>query len=255
MKPYPAAIANANLGETTVMKVKLILPLLIAAGFMGTSLEAEPRSPAKEGSTLYLKAKERYKQMRIAGGVSSTDPDFQSFESQFYEAMANKVELPSTGMAAGAVVFRDTHHGFTVEVPDNWSLEEGFSDDSLDFVVIALSPEEGEADPFIENMNILVETMGERVELRDYFMWNLVGLMEELPSFHMHHKSNALVNGIRMALIVYSWDLEKEKTATYQYIFVRGKKGYVITFSAEPKNFERYRDTFDRIAASFQFSD
>lgn len=175
----------------------------------------------------------------------------KKFDAQFYGALKTTPAVEDSYTK----VFKDPLHKFQVELPDNWSLGEGFSDKRLDFVLIALSPEDQQADPFIENMNILVEDLGKEVALREYFMWNLVGLMQELPNFHMHEKSNATVNGVQMQVLVYSWDLQSETTATYQFIFVKGTKGYVITFSAQPDKFEDYRPVFDRIAASFDFED
>ncbi len=152
------------------------------------------------------------------------------------------------------IAFQDKVNGFEIRLPDSWELEEGFSDDYLDFVIVGVSPEEGPNDNFIENMNVLVEEIGDAVTLEEYFMWNLVGLVEELPNFKMHEKVNVEVNGIKMARVVYSWDLDHQNTATYQYIFVKGSKGYVITFSADPKKFQQMRRTFDAVATSFNFS-
>lgn len=153
----------------------------------------------------------------------------------------------------GTIRFRDTHHGFSIQLPDSWELEEGFSDEHLDFVVVGVSPEEGPNDTFVENMNVLVEDVGDKISLNQYFMWNLIGLMQELPNFHVHEKVNVMVNDIKMSRIVYSWDLDKKRTATYQYIFVRGDKGYVLTFSADPGKFPGLRKTFDAVAHSFSF--
>ena len=102
-------------------------------------------------------------------------------------------------------------------------------------------------------MNVLVEEIGDKISLKQYFMWNLIGLMQELPNFHVHEKVNVTVNGIKMSRIVYSWDLDSKHTATYQYIFVRGDRGYVLTFSAEPVKFPGLRKTFDAVAKSFHF--
>lgn len=170
-----------------------------------------------------------------------------SFDKQFYN------EIKPTGQEIYTKTFSDPLHKFQMEIPDTWSIGEGFSNQKLDFVVIALSPEDQAQDPFIENMNVLVEDLGKPVTLDEYFMWNLVGLMQELPKFHMHEKTNVVVNGVKMAVLAYSWDLEKEMTATYQFIFVKDQKGYVITFSAHPSNFKDYKPTFDRIANSFTF--
>lgn len=185
----------------------------------------------------------------LSAQVLNTETASQ-FDAQFYDRLDTR-----GAEAEHTKVFKDPLHKFQVELPDSWSLGEGFSDKRLDFVVIALSPEDQQKDPFIENMNILVEDLGKEVALKDYFMWNLVGLMQELPNFQMHEKDNALVNGVKMQVLVYSWDMDTEKTATYQFIFVKGTKGYVITFSAQPDKFEDYRPIFNRIASSFEFED
>ena len=170
-------------------------------------------------------------------------------DSQFVET-----KLISQAFKDEATIrFRDRHHGFSIQLPDTWELEEGFSDAYLDFVVVGVSPEEGPKDEFIENMNVLVEDVGNKVTLNDYLMWNLVGLMKELPRFHIHEKVVVEVNNMKMARVIYSWDLDQQRTVTYQYIFVRNNKGYVMTFSAEPKKFTEIQKTFDAIATSFQF--
>lgn len=161
----------------------------------------------------------------------------------------NKSQMGETN----GVVFNDSHHGFRILIPDSWRLEEGFSDQHLDFVVIGMSPTEGPNDRFVENMNILVETLDKPTNNQEYFMWNLVGLMEELPEFQMHEKDDIEINGVAMSRIAYSWKMDTQRTFTYQFIFVKDQKGYVMTFSSEPEQFDSYRRTFDGIAASFAF--
>lgn len=151
------------------------------------------------------------------------------------------------------VTFRDAHHGFLINLPDTWQLQEGATEQGFDFVVVAMSPAENESDTFIENMNVLVEEMKKDVSQDDYFAWNLSGLIQQLPGFSLQEKSNVVVDGIKMSRVKYAWGAEKEKTVTYQYIFVHGKKGYVITFTAQPNTFDEYRETFDKIAESFKF--
>jgi len=169
--------------------------------------------------------------------------------------LVERTEVRAEFRNIATMKFRDRHHGFSVQLPDDWELEEGFSDKYLDFVIVGVSPEEGANDPFIENMNVLVEEIGDEMSIQQYFMWNLAGLMQELPQFQVHEKINVTVNGIPMARIVYSWNLDNKRTVTYQYIFVRGDQGYVLTFSSEPNKFNRLRGMFDAVAKSFEFEE
>jgi hypothetical protein len=169
------------------------------------------------------------------------------------QSLVDRVEIVEDFSDIDTISFKDRLHGFEVKLPDEWELEQGFSDKNLDFVIVGVSPSDGPNDRFIENMNVLVEEIGNDVNLEEYFMWNLIGLVQELPNFRMLEKANVEVNGIQMARVVYSWDLDHQKTATYQYIFVKENKGYVITFSAEPKKFTAMRRTFDAVATSFEF--
>lgn len=184
------------------------------------------------------------------GGALSAD-DHSATHSDSESIMGTAMEKES----GDSIVFSNAFHKFSVEFPDTWELEQGFSSEGLDFVVVALSPSEGEGDKFIENMNILVEELTEAVPLDQYFDWNLRGLKQELPGFTVKDQSKVEIDGVPMVRIAYTWTVDDSETSTYQYIFVKENKGFVLTFSSNPEKFEQYRPTFDKIARSFDFEE
>lgn len=161
---------------------------------------------------------------------------------------------PRSSGLAGSMVFQDAQYRFAVEVPDTWDIQEGYAEQNLDFVMIAMSPEEGPRDRFIENMNILVDSIGHPMSSKDYFNQNLRGVMQDLPNIELREQSQVTVNGVPMHKAVYTWSGDASRITTYQFIFVRADKGYVITFTTEPGSFQRFRPVFDDIVKSFAFN-
>jgi hypothetical protein len=192
----------------------------------------------------------------LSGSITAGSSEFQIEQAAIRNTTKNiKIDESTAPTPSGTIAFRDAQHGFTLQIPDTWEMKEGFSEASLDFVLIATSPMQGEKDPFIENMNVLVEDIkNEKMyNLENYLLWNLVGLMEELPKFVLQDKADVEINGIKMARLTYQWEMNGVKTITYQYIFTHLKKGYVMTFSAQPEEFKANQPVFDQIAKSMKF--
>lgn len=143
-------------------------------------------------------------------------------------------------------------YGFNVDVPSTWKQQQGMVQEGIEFVVIALSPAEDAKDAFFENVNILVEKLDKEYTLDEYYNANLQGLTQNIVNFNLVEQKNVDLNGVPAMRIEYTWG-DSSKVTTYQFIFVKGDKGFVVTFTATPDTFAKYQPIFDKIANSLKF--
>lgn len=166
-----------------------------------------------------------------------------------------KTELKAeTGVSADAEMTKIPvdKYGFTVDVPSTWKQQQGMVQEGIEFVVIALSPAEDAKDAFFENVNILVEKLDKEYTLDEYYNANLQGLTQNIVNFNLVEQKNVDINAVPAMRIEYTWG-DSSKVTTYQFIFVKGDKGFVVTFTATPDTFAKYQPVFDKIANSLKF--
>lgn len=140
--------------------------------------------------------------------------------------------------------------GYSIVFPKNWEMKEKFM--GLD--VFALSPLEGDKDAFRENVNIITEDLSNPMSLDEYYSMGLVNLKTLLADFKEIDSGTIDVNGIPMKWIVYDHRMGEVRARVLQFIAVKDRRAFVITFSAMPDDFAKYRPAFEQIGKTFKFN-
>ena len=74
--------------------------------------------------------------------------------------------------------------GFSIKFPDKWEIKEGF----MGTAVLALSQQEGPADIFQENVNVVVEQLAGKSSIEEYLQINLTNMRKLLTDFEEYKK-------------------------------------------------------------------
>jgi hypothetical protein len=138
---------------------------------------------------------------------------------------------------------------FSVKFPNEWENREGF----MGTDVISLSPKENAAYRFRENVNVVVESLPEGMDLNGYFNANIPKLSSVVRDFQQNESGSSIINNNRAEWLIYTGSIGTITLKAKQYYLVNDKKGYVITCSATPATYDAYSSIFDAVVNSFQF--
>lgn len=139
--------------------------------------------------------------------------------------------------------------GFSIQVPSGWDIEEKKMRTDL----IAVSPAEGPDDSFRENFNVLVEELQTNMTSEEYYQKGIPLFKQFAVDFAQHGNGTERIDGTEFRYDIISHRMGPLKIKVLQYLTVRQKKGYLITFSAADDKFERYAPMFREIAKGFRF--
>lgn len=136
--------------------------------------------------------------------------------------------------------------GFTIMYPGNWERR------MVGTTMVALSPQESPADTFRENVNVVFETLPAPMTPQQYALLSRQTMQRQLNNFVMIEQGGAGVAGQPAHYMVYQHFMGQNLTVL-AYFLVRGNRGYVITCSASPQTFARFRPFFVQIANTLSF--
>ena len=139
--------------------------------------------------------------------------------------------------------------GFSIRFPAEWEQKENV----MGTVVIALSPAEGEADAFRENVNVVVETLPTPMDLGKYLELSMANLKKLLAVGQAPEVSEATLGGEKAKRVVYQMTMGQISVKSTLYVAVMGRRGYAITCSATPDSFDAYQEPFEKIVETFRF--
>ena len=141
-----------------------------------------------------------------------------------------------------------TSQGFSLTLPKDWKVNESAQDN----VFIASSPETGEL-----NENIVVvsfKIIDAKVGLDQFYNQGLKALQQKLENFNLSKSGQGTIAGIPTKWLIYEHSLDNIHAKVIQYLLLTKDRGYVVTFTSSPDNFEKVLPLFQQIANSIQFS-
>jgi len=119
-------------------------------------------------------------------------------------------------------------------------------------LLLATSPMEGGADPFRENVNVVVEQYAAGRDFDQYVAGSLLSLSTALSGYSTIESDGAELAGRSARRIVYTGRLDNITLYNLIYIVDGGDRAWTITCSATPESFDRWVTTFDQIAETFR---
>ena len=139
--------------------------------------------------------------------------------------------------------------GFSIRLPKEWERKEGF----MGTTIMGLSPQEGPADEFRENVNVFVEELPKALSLEEYSSLSLANLRKLMTDFQEHETSQTTVGDAGASRLVSSHRMGQYDLKVLVYWLIKARRAYVITCSAEREQFDAYLGKFEDIVKSFRF--
>lgn len=138
---------------------------------------------------------------------------------------------------------------FTVQLPADWEVRTGF----MGTDVLALAPYQKNPEQFRENVSVLVVKLDQPLPAKEYYDLNLQGLQKLLTNYKLEQSEAVTIDGVDALKLVYTHQMGEIKAKVTQFLLLKDNKAYVITFSAEPDNFNKLLPQIDEVIKSFHF--
>jgi len=144
--------------------------------------------------------------------------------------------------------YSDSVNKLSIQYPDNWTKEvRGNS-------VLFLSPLESSGDHFKENVNFMLQDLSQQeLTLEEYTEITKESVVANLGKQSIVSLKDANVLGIAAKEFVYNMNMNGNNLRIKQYWFIKGKKAYLFTYTAELSKFNDYESVASKIVESFKF--
>ena len=147
-----------------------------------------------------------------------------------------------TGLAQEWKVFSDS--SFEILYPDTWELSE-----TRGVAFLALSQQINEQDLFRENVNLLIQDLkGTGLDLKKYTEISHAQIDEMIPNSKLI--SSQFYDDYHE--VVYQGDQNGQQLQFLQHYYVINEKAFVLTYTAQKTDFDRYLEVSRKIMDSFK---
>ena len=158
-------------------------------------------------------------------------------------------ETVSIPKVTDSQVFNSEDGKYKVNFPKGWEIRKGF----MGMDVIALSEVDGPDDTYRENANIIFADLDEQMSEEEYYKQNVDLLSKLLTDYNLEDEGNKNIDGKNAKWIKYRHRMGNVEATVLQYLFLDGKRAFVITFSGKPDDFDKFQPQFDQVVESFKF--
>ena len=138
---------------------------------------------------------------------------------------------------------------YKLSYPGDWVLDEG---GQMGTRFILFSALESTEDLFKENVNLIIQDLtGYNLDLDKYAQLSENQIKSMITNVNIIEHKRVSTGAVPHYKIIYTGDQGAFKLTFEQYYFVKDNKAYVLTFTSEQKNFEKYKADGEKILESF----
>jgi hypothetical protein len=143
------------------------------------------------------------------------------------------------------------------------TLSQALNEGQAQVIVSFRSPSEGEVDPWLEGMNIVVENLSAvssiPISLSDYVNANIEAINKASQNFKLEQPATEVtIDGRPAMTFAYTSTSPFDPSLTgkiMNVIVMKGNIGYVLTFSSNPEAYPTYLPTFEKMFQSLKISE
>ena len=140
-----------------------------------------------------------------------------------------------------------TNYGFTITYPKDWELIET----NTSAKIVLLSEFEDKQDNVRENIAIGLDELTAEVTVQQYAIKNIEDI-EKKTGLKAENEDTVEINGLQAYKVVFTPRIKNGiNLKQMQLYIIKDNAGYIITFTAEEKNFAAYLNKTNEIINSF----
>lgn len=157
--------------------------------------------------------------------------------------------LPTTkAHAVTSQRFVSKDKGFEVVLPKGWEQKKNV----MGAEIIALRPKGGKSDSFRENVNVVVENLNQKLAAKDYYKASQSVLAKVFNEFKIEKTGHSTINKHDTYWCIFTHKMGGIRAKVLQYMTTEGTRGFVVTGSALPDTFDKYKKEFEATAESLK---
>lgn len=148
---------------------------------------------------------------------------------------------------AGWKILNETN--YSIQYPANWDLDQSGHMGTTFLINSKLISEQGQ---YIENVNLIIHDLrGSTIYLNKFVKMTESKLPTILTNFTLIESKRVNDKG-EFHKIIFTGDQGNTKLKFEQYLWVKGIRAYVLTFTADQTQFDNYQQTGEKILNSFK---
>lgn len=148
----------------------------------------------------------------------------------------------------GWLTYTDPAKKFTISYPKDWTTR------SVNEAIAFLSPQEGAGDSFQENVNVLPQDLSAQpMTLEQYTELSRKQITDAFGPNAVVSTAPKTLAGQKAMEMVYTMNYQGRALKIRADWFIRNKTAWLLTFTAEPAQFDKYDKTGTAILNSFAF--
>lgn len=145
--------------------------------------------------------------------------------------------------------FVNKEAGYSLRFPFDWQVLKGVMGTDL----IALAPTVDAEDLFRENVNVISAKLEAPLSREEYYAFNMRSLAQLLVDFDLEESLDISLDGVEAKKIIFTHTMGVVNAKVMQFLILDGDRAYVMTFTADPLDFEQLKPKFEEIAQTFKF--
>ena len=138
---------------------------------------------------------------------------------------------------------------YSIQYPDNWELN---TEKSMGTSFIIFSEQTSSEDKFRENINLIIQNLeGYNLNLDDYVAISEEQISKMVTNGIIIDSKRLNTNNTEFQKIIFTGKQGLFQLKFVQYYFIKDEKAYVLTFTCEEIQYEKYIFITDQILDSF----
>jgi PsbP-like protein len=139
---------------------------------------------------------------------------------------------------------------YAISYPKDWDLDQSEQMGTKFFLFSKLSSDK---DVFKDNINLIIQDLkGQNIDFKKFVEISEGQIKTMFPNSNMEENKSILLNGKTFQKVIYTGDQGEYKLRFTQYYCVENDKAYVLTFSAETKEYNALKAVGESIMNSFK---
>ena len=138
---------------------------------------------------------------------------------------------------------------YSIQYPDNWELN---TEKSMGTSFIIFSEQTSSEDKFRENINLIIQNLeGYNLNLDDYVAISEEQISKMVTNGIIFESKRLNTNNTEFQKVIFTGKQGIFQLKFVQYYFIKDEKAYVLTFTCEEIQYEKYIFITDQILDSF----
>jgi hypothetical protein len=158
---------------------------------------------------------------------------------------------PEKGCSKAAEVWKSVNeNSYSIQYPENWELN---TSGQMGMSFILLSKQLSAEDLFRENINLIIQDLeGQNIDLDKYVELSEGQIKTLITNSNLMESKRQNENGSEFQKVIYTGDQGSYHLKFEQNYWIKNGKAYVLTFTGEIDQFDRYKEVGEKIMKSFR---